>query len=75
MNGEIGPVADQNYETQNCILFVITGRQEAVAICFWEPIMSKKKITANHLISIDARLRSRYSTVSVKAETAECPVA
>ena len=28
-----------------------------------------------YLISIDARLRSRDSTVSVKAETAECLVA
>ena len=28
-----------------------------------------------YLISIDARLRSRNSTVSVKAETAECLVA
>ena len=30
MNGEIGPVADQNYEIRNCIRFVITGRQKAV---------------------------------------------
>ena len=34
-----------------------------------------EKITANHVSAIDARLRSRNSTVSVKAETAECVVA
>ena len=41
---------------------IITGRQE--------PIMMQQ-----YLISIDARLRSRNSTLSVKAETAECLVA
>ena len=35
----------------------------------------QKKITANHAAARDARLRSRNSTVSVKAETAECLVA
>ena len=35
-----------------------------------QPIMLQQ-----YLISIDARLRSRNSTVSVKADTAECLVA
>ena len=35
----------------------------------------KPIILQQYLISIDARLRSRKSTVSVKAETAECLVA
>ena len=51
----------------------------AVAMRFCEPIMSRKKLQPimlqQYLISIDARLRSRNSTVSVKAETAECLVA
>ena len=40
--------------------------------------MMKKKqpiMLQQYLISIDARLRSRNSTVSLKAETAECLVA
>ena len=48
-------------------------------MCFCEPIMSRKKqqpiMLQQYLISIDARLRSRNSIVSVKAETAECLVA
>ena len=57
---------------------VITGRQKTVlydrkvvrGMRFGEPIMSRKNMLQQYLISIDARLRSRNSTVSVKAESA-----
>ena len=35
----------------------------------------KESTTANHAAAISHKLRSRKSTVSVKAETAECLVA